>query len=144
MSTFAYNAEAQLNDGSAVLLDLEATGWANKELLSRTVRFSLLPVKDAVTMNGRPYPIVVVNIPEKGKPVFKSRVYGTIGVGLGDIGTEAFRAYAIGYKLGPKTYWTWVLPTGDIEVGEDPWLGDILLQSMKGNHGTLDTSPSVG
>lgn len=135
MNTFAYNAEAQLNDGSAVLLDLEVRGWANKELLAKTIRFSLLPIEGAVTMNGRPYPIVVVNIPANGKPVFKSRVYGTIGSSGGSVGEQVFRAFAVGYKLGRKTHWTWIMPTGDIETGtDDPWLGDLLLQGMKGNN----------
>jgi len=135
MNTFIYNAAVQLNDGSEVLLDLEAHGWANKELLAKTIRFSLVPIEGAVTLKGTPFPLVVVNIPERGKPVFKSRVYGTIGVSTGDIGMPSFRAYAVGYKLGRKTYWTLVLQTGDIETGtDDPWLADLHLRVLKGNN----------
>ena len=127
--SFVYNAEAQLNDGSAYLLDLE-TRWANKELLSKTVRFTLLPKEGALTIRGQAFPIVVVNIPENAKPVAKSRVFATTFVSPD--GTQpTFRCQAIGYKLGRRTYWTWVMPTGDIEVGDEPWLADLLLDSLK-------------
>jgi hypothetical protein len=71
-------------------------------------------------------PVVTVNIPLKGKPVYKSRVYGKV---MSDI---SFRAYAIGYKLGNKTHWTWVMPNGNIEVGEDPFYADLILRKMAG------------
>ena len=126
---YVYNAEAHLDDGSAVLLDLEERGWADKELLNRTVRWVLVPKDGAVTTNGNPLPFVVVNIPEGAKPVFKSRVYANAKYG------PMFRIYGIGYFLKKQTYIHWVLPTGDIEIGEDSWLADIyhtnLLASLK-------------
>ena len=130
MDAFFYNAEAQLNDGSSVLLDLEQQGWANKELLAKTVRWTLLPKPDAKTLNGTAFPIVVVNIPENGKPVAKSRVYAAFATATGEKLVQ-FRCHAIGYKLGRKTHWVWVLPTGDIEMGDDPWLADLLLSRLK-------------
>lgn len=140
MEAFVYNAEAQLNDGSAILLDLEARGWADKDLLAATRRFTLLPKEGMTTLRGQPYPIVTVAIPEGGKAVFKSRVYGVVGVNEGAEGVPYFRAYAIGYKLGKHTHWTWVLPTGDIENGEDPWLADLLLTHMKSTAAGVEQS----
>lgn len=116
MSTFVYNAEAQLNDGSAILLDLEKTGWADPEMLAKTTRFTLLPKEGALTMKGLPYPIVVVNIPEGGKPVYRSRVFRKAA---GAENAIDFRAYCIGYKADGVVHWTWVLPTGDVETGTD-------------------------
>lgn len=131
MSEYVYVAAAQLNDGSETIVDLEERGWADKELLKRTVRWTLIPKDGALTLHGRPYPIVTVAIPEGARPVFKSRVYGTVGANDAK-GTPLFRCYAIGYKLGRKTHWTWVLPTGDIEMGEDPWFAELLLRRLKG------------
>lgn len=130
MSTFVYNAEAQLNDGSAILLDLEKTGWANPELLAQTVRFTLIPKEGAVTMKGTPYPIVVVNIPEGGKPVYRSRVFRkTAGIEH----VIDFRAYCIGYKADGVVHWTWVLPTGDVETGteDDSYLAMLLFNHLE-------------
>jgi hypothetical protein len=132
MDTFPYHAEAQLTDGSAVLINLEQQGWANKDLLAATTRWTLLPKGDQKTSKGTDFPIVVVNIPEGGKAVFKSRVFGSFHPAT-ETDYRAFRCFAIGYKLGRKTYWTWVLPTGDIEVGDDPWLAELLLKQMKSN-----------
>jgi len=115
---FAYFAEAELDDGSRVALDLEEHGWADKELLARTVRWSLIPRTGL--------PLVVVNIPPGGKPVFKSRVYGTLN------GPEVpFRCYATGFHLHGRTFWTWVLPNGSIEVGDDPSLADLQFAEMR-------------
>lgn len=129
MAEYVYNAEAQLNDGSAILLDLEAKGWADKEMLANTRRFTLLPKEGVETMRGMPYPIVSVTIPKGGKAVFKSRMYGAIGANEQE-SVPMFRCYAIGYKLGRRTFWTWVLPTGDIESADDPWLADLLLSHL--------------
>lgn len=132
MSDFTYLAAAQLNDGSETVIDLEERGWADKDVLNRTTRWTLIPKDGAQTMQGRPYPIVSVQIPKGGKPVFKSRVYGVVGPDGTTDNMPRFRCYAIGYKLGRKTHWTWVLPTGDIEMGDDPWFADLLLQRLKG------------
>lgn len=134
MSDYVYIAAAQLNDGGETVIDLEERGWADKELLSRTVRWTLIPKDGAVTMHGRPYPLISIDIPEGGKPVFKSRVYGVVGVNGETEGLPMFRAYGVGYKLGSETHLTWVLPTGDIEVttGDTLLFADLLLRRLKG------------
>jgi hypothetical protein len=71
----------------------------------------------------------MVAIPAGAKPVFKARAFGTFGTG-GQQGGVHFRCYAIGYKLGPDEYLTWVLPTGDIEVGDEPKMADQLLSAI--------------
>lgn len=123
---FPYYAEAVLSDGKSYALDLEERGWANKELLSKTVRWTL--ADKATNM-----PVVSVQIPEGGKPVFKSRVYGAVSMGQ-EISEEntSFRCYGIGYKYGRRTHWFWVLPGGTIEVGENPVLADRLWQARFG------------
>lgn len=135
MSDYIYLAVAQLNDDSETVLDLEERGWADKEVLSRTKRWTLIPKDDAPkTIGGEPraYPIVSVAIPEGGKPVFKTRVYGTAQVNGDGEGTPMFRCYALGYKLGRRTHWVWILPTGDVEVGDDSFFANLLLARMKG------------
>jgi hypothetical protein len=123
MANLDYLLTAQLNDGREVVLDPDLKGWADKKVLAETRIWSLVP-RD---QNGMP--VVTVTIPEKGKPVYKSRVYGK---GLPGSGLPSFRAYAVGYKLGRKTHWIWVMPTGNIEVGEEPLYADILLKRMAG------------
>lgn len=118
--TLAYLLTAQLNDGSEVVLDPDVHGWADPEILKETKVWSLVPKEQ----NGMP--VVTVTIPEKGKPVYKSRVYGKL---VGDI---SFRAYAIGYKLGRTTHWVWVMPNGNIEFGENPHYADLILRKMAG------------
>lgn len=133
--TFPYNAAADLDDGSSVLIDLEEHGWANKELLARTRRWSLIPKDGATTMTDRPYPFVACPIPEGAKPVFKSRWYGALGTAPGrdDQDLGGFRCFAIGYKQGRRTHLVWVLPTGDVEMGgEQPWLAGVLWDRMFG------------
>ncbi len=123
MSDLLYNAVAQLNDGSEVLLDLNKKGWADPEILNKTVGWMLVPKEQ----NGMP--VVSVSIPEKGKPVYKSRVYGK---GLPGSGLPSFRAYAIGYKKGRTTYWVWVLPNGVIEFTDEPRFAQLILNKMVG------------
>lgn len=127
MPGYAYVAVAELDDGSEVVLDLEQRGWADKALLRRTVRWTLLP-KD--TEHERRLPIVSVAIPPKGRPVFRTRVYGWIGTG---IAPGSFRCYAVGYKLGRMTHLVWVMPTGDIEMadGESLKLAELHLAVLK-------------
>lgn len=121
---FDYNLAAQLNDGSEVLLDPEEKGWAEPERLAKVTVWSLVP-KEA---NGMP--IITVQIPEGAKPIFKSRVYGK---GLPGIENDLpiFRAYAIGWH-DAESHWTWVMPNGNIEVGEDPLYADLILKRMAG------------
>jgi hypothetical protein len=119
-ASFDYNLAAQLNDGTEVLLNPEEKGWAEPERLAKVVVWSLIP-RDH---NGMP--VVTVQIPEGGKPVYKSRVYGKL------VGEVKFRAYAIGWFKDGQTHWTWVMPGGNIEVGEDPLYADILLRRMAG------------
>jgi len=136
--SFVYNGELQVHDGSSYLIDFEKQGWADKELLAQTRRFTLLPKEGAVTMKGLPYPIVVVNIPENAKPIYRSRVYRRNEADAEGNLLIDFRAYCIGYKRGKTNYWTWVLPTGDIETGieDDSWLAmtlfDHLVSLIKG------------
>jgi len=138
MSEYVYFANATLDDGSEVVLDLEERGWADKAMLARTRRWSLVPKGEPshISLSGRPYPLVSIDIPVGAKPVFRSRVYvgNIIGRRADQIERKvipvmrvpAFRAYCIGWKKGRTIVWTWVLPTGDIEVGtgDDSHLGD--------------------
>ncbi len=125
MSEFPYLANATLDDGSEVVVDLEEHGWADKVMLAHTVRWSLVPKENYLTMTGGLWPLVSINIPTGAKPVYRSRVYAGFGVG---ITVPAFRVFCIGWKLGSTTVWTWILPTGSIEVGtdDDSHLADVL------------------
>lgn len=119
---FDYDLAAQLNDETEVKLDPEVHGWAEPERLAKVKVWSLIP-RD---QNGMP--VVTIQIPENAKPIFKSRVYGK---GLPAAGGPAFRAYAIGWH-DTTSHWTWVMPGGNIEVGEDPLYADIILKRMVG------------
>jgi hypothetical protein len=119
---FVYRAEAVTDDGESHVLDLEEHGWADKALLARTVRWSIVP-----KVAG--WPIVVVHIPKGGKPIFKSRVFRKMSMSEDGVAV-GFRCYGIGYFLRGKSYWTWALPNGAIEVGEDLYLADLLLRSL--------------
>lgn len=140
MSQFVYAANATLDDGTEVMVDLEQRGWADPEMLARTVRWALVPKAEPshVTLSGRPYPLVSISIPDGAKPIFRSRVYrGVIQSRSADqierkvypvLRVPEFRSYCIGWKKGRTFVWTWVLPTGDIEVGtgDDSHLGTVL------------------
>lgn len=115
-----YLLTSQTADGKELVVDPDKAGWADPKMLAATKVWSLVPRQQ----NGMP--VVTVSIPDGGKPVYKSRVYGKLISGL------SFRAYAIGYKLGRKTHWTWVMPNGNIEVGEDPIYADLVLRKMAG------------
>ena len=124
---FPYLANATLDDGSEVVVDLEQRGWADPEMLARTVRWSLVPKGTHITLYGRPYPLVSIGIPEDAKPIFRSRVFVGNIIGrssdqierkvIPHLQVPVFRVYCIGWKRGSEHVWTWVLPTGDIEVG---------------------------
>jgi hypothetical protein len=115
-ASFDYDLAAQLNDGTEVKLDPEVHGWAEPERLAKVTVWSLIP-----RVGG--WPVMTVQIPKGAKPIFKSRVYGKF---VADI---SFRAYAIGWH-DTTSHWTWVLPGGIIEVGEDPLHADLILQAM--------------
>jgi hypothetical protein len=119
---FNYRGAFTYNDGTEELLELDAHGWADPERLDKTTQLALIP-KDGVL------PVVSVNIPDGGKPVFKSRVFGNILLSGGGQGTS-FRCYAVGYKKGRLEYLVWVLPTGDIEVGPEPTLATDILRKL--------------
>lgn len=121
-ASFEYDLAAQLNDGSEVKLNPEEHGWAEPERLAKVTVWSLIP------REGSALPVVVVQIPQGAKPVFKSRVYGK-GLPFDDSPLPRFRAYAIGWH-DTESHWTWVLPNGGIEVGEDPIYADQLLQHL--------------
>jgi len=135
---FPYFANATLDDGEEVVVDLEQRGWADKEILARTVRWSLVPKGTHVNLSGRPWPMVQIAIPEGAKPIFRSRVYvGSIISRSSDqrerkvipvLTVPQFRVFCIGWKKGKTTVWTWILPDGSIEVGtgDDSHLGDLL------------------
>jgi hypothetical protein len=135
---YAYFANASLDDGSEVVVDLEEHGWADKEMLSRTVRWALVPNGTQLTLTGQPYPLVQVAIPAGAKPVFRSRVFRAIITQRSSEQAERkvipvlvhpeFRAYCIGWKKGRVHTWTWVLPNGAIEVttDDDSHLGNVL------------------
>lgn len=122
---FDYDLAAQLNDGSEVKLNPDEHGWAEPERLAQVRVWSLIP-RD---QNGMP--VVTVQIPEDAKPIFKSRVYGKGLPGTNNPDLPSFRAYAIGWH-DTVSHWTWVMPGGNIEVGEDPLYADILLKRMAG------------
>ena len=122
-ASFDYDLTAQLHDGSEVKLNPEVHGWAEPERLAQVKVWSIIPRKMGL-------PPVVVQIPEGAKPIFKSRVYGKGYPGTNEAtGLPIFRAYAIGWH-DTTSHWTWVLPNGVIEVGEDPLYADRLLQQM--------------
>jgi hypothetical protein len=125
VSEYVYRAVVMTDDGSETVIDLETPGWAKKDFLARTVRWTLVPRDGAKTIQGAAYPIVTVSIPMRAKPVFKTRVYGRIG-------GPQFRCYAIGYKLGRTVHLTWILPTGDIETTthDDVLFADLLLRTL--------------
>jgi hypothetical protein len=126
---YAYVANATLDDGSEVVVDLEEHGWADKEMLSRTVRWALVPNGTQVMLTGQPYPLVQVTIPAGAKPIFRSRVFRSIITQRSSDQIERkvipvlrfpeFRAYCIGWKKGRTHVWTWVLPNGAIETTSD-------------------------
>lgn len=123
-ASFDYDLAAQLNDGTEVKLNPEEHGWAEPERLAKVKVWSLIP-RD---QNGMP--VVTVQIPEGSKPIFKSRVYGK---GLPGIeGAPSFRCYAIGWH-DTESHWTWVMPGGNIEVGEDPLYADLILRRLSGS-----------
>lgn len=139
MSEYVYRANATLDDGTEVdNIDLEQRGWADKEMLARTVRWSLVPYGGKLTLDGRPYPLVQVAIPEGGKPTFRTRVYRAMIQSRSSDQIERkviphlrfpeFRVYCIGWKKGRQKVWLWVLPTGAIEVGtgDDSHLAEVL------------------
>lgn len=120
-ASFEYDLAAQLNDGTEVKLNPEEHGWAEPERLSKVKVWSILPRVAGL-------PVVSIQIPDGAKPIFKSRVYGKGYPGT-DNGLPMFRAYAIGWH-DTASHWTWVLPGGVIEVGDDPIYGPMILQHM--------------
>jgi hypothetical protein len=135
---YAYFANATLDDGTEVVVDLEEHGWADKEMLSRTVRWALVPNGSQTMLNGQPFPLVQVAIPAGAKPIFRSRVYRAM---INQRSTDQierkvfpvlkfpeFRTYCIGWKKGRSHVWTWVIPNGAIEVTtvDDSHLGTLL------------------
>lgn len=119
---FDYDIAMRLNDGSEVVADPDVHGLFEPERLAKVEVWSLIP-RD---QNGMP--VVTVQIPRGAKPIFKSRVYGK---GLPGLDGPAFRAYAIGWH-DTESHWTWVMPGGNIEIGEDPLYADLVLQRMIG------------
>ena len=127
MQEFPYFANATLDDGTEVVVDLEQRGWADPVMLARTVRWALVPKPEHYTMKGMMYPLVSIAIPEGAKPVFRSRVFVGNIIGrsqdqierkvIPSLKVPVFRVFCIGWKKGKSIVWTWVLPTGDIEVG---------------------------
>jgi hypothetical protein len=125
---YPYLGEFLLDDDTSVVVDLEEHGWAEPSRLARVRRISLVPKPDAPpTMGGGPWPVVIVHVPPRARPVFKSRAFGRIAMGSGE-GGIVFRCYALGYATQKRQTLTWVLPTGDIEVGDDPELADMILR----------------
>lgn len=119
---FKYSVALQLNDGSNHQFSLDEKGWADKEQLARAKEISLIP------MDNAPLPVVAVQIPEGAKPVVKSRVFGTIGMGGAGEAIDGFRAYAIGYKQARRRpYIIWILPNGTIEMADEPVYAPLLL-----------------
>lgn len=142
MAEYAYLANATLDDGTEVTLDLEQHGWADKQMLARTVRWTLVPKPEYITLQGRPYRMVMINIPEGAKPVFRSRVYRSAITNRSSDHVERkvipfllvpeFRTYCVGWKKGRTTVWTWVMPDGSVETGavDDSYLGWALRKEL--------------
>jgi hypothetical protein len=127
---FDYDLLAQLNDGTEVKMDPEVHGWAEPERLSRVVVWTIVP------REGVALPVVTVQIPEDAKPIFKSRVYGK-GLPYEGSTLPSFRAYAIGWH-DTESHWTWVMPGGNIQVGEDPLYVDLILKKMLQESNSID------
>ncbi len=132
---YVYWGTVLLDDGTEEVLDLEEHGWAEPTRLARVKRFALIPNGREKTLTGSDYPPVVVNIPDKAKPVFKTRVKVSTPVGKPARGEEVLipariRCYGIGYKLGKLEHMLWVIPTGAVEVGPETYFGDMLLSQL--------------
>lgn len=122
---YIYLAAVILDDGEEVVLDLEERGWAEPTRLARVKRFTLVPKDDAAHM-----PVVSVQIPDDCKPVFKTRVFGVIG--MSGESQNVMRCYAVGYHcVGGSETLTWILPNGCIEVGPDPLLASSLFKHLR-------------
>jgi hypothetical protein len=129
---FVYTAEFFTNDGETALRDMDTEGWYSPEMAADTVRFSLVPKPGYVTMKGNPYPLVTVNIPEGSILIYRSRVFVKEEYVEG-VQLVNFRVYCAGYEdPGGTRHWTWVMPTGDVELGtgEDSYLADILFTHL--------------
>lgn len=120
-ASFDYDLAAQLNDGTEVILNPEEHGWAEAERLAKVIRWSLIP-------RVANMPVVVVHIPEGAKPIFKSRVFGKGYPGI-ENNLPIFRAYAVGWH-DSASHWTWILPGGIIEVGDEPTHAPLILEAM--------------
>lgn len=121
---FAYDCALILDDGSEIPVDLEVHGWAEAKRLARVKTFTLIP-KDGIDL-----PIVVTNIPEGAKPVFKHRVKANVLINTG-APIAKIRIYGVGYKKGRTEHLLWVLPNGAIEVGPDSPMADLILDYLK-------------
>jgi hypothetical protein len=127
---YVYWGTILLDDGTEEVLNLEVHGWAEPTRLARVKRFALVPNGREKTLSGEDYPVVVVNIPEKAKPVFKTRVKVSTGKGEEIRVPASIRCYGVGYKLGRHEHILWVIPTGAIEVGPETFFGDQLLSKL--------------
>jgi hypothetical protein len=119
---FEYYGEFQLEDGSVELQDLEEQGWAAKERIAATRRFSLVPKN----VDGRNLRVVMVDIPEGAKPVFYSEVYRKFNRNA----LIQFRVYVIGWKKGSEERVLQVLPSGDIEFAAESTAAPVLLDHI--------------
>lgn len=115
-ASFDYDLAAQLNDGSEVKLNPEVHGWAEPERLAKVKVWSLIPRVGNL-------PVVTIQIPDGAKPIFKSRVFSKFA------GPVSFRAYGIGWH-DTDSHWLWVMPGGNIDVGESPLFADLILAKM--------------
>jgi hypothetical protein len=124
-SEFPYFANATLDDGEEVVVDLEQRGWADKEILARTVRWTLVPKGTHITLRGQQWPLVQIvyvgMIRARSSDQIERKVIPVLTV-------PRFRSFCIGWKKGRQTVWTWVHPDGSIETGtgDDSYLGDAL------------------
>lgn len=135
---YVYVANATLDNGSDVVVDLEERGWADKSMLARTRYWSLVPKPGELTLDQKPWPMISIAIPLGAKPVFRSRVYRGIITRRSDDQIERkvmprlvigeFRSYCIGWKKGRTTVWTWVHPNGAVETTteDDSRIGTML------------------
>lgn len=142
MQEFPYYANATLDDGTEEVVDLEEYGWADKEMLARTARWSLVPKGNHIMLDGRPWPMLTVGIPVGAKPVFKSRMFVGNIIGrspdqierkvIPHLRVPAFRAYAIGWKKGRTIVLTWMLPNGVAETtsSDECWAGTALREHL--------------
>jgi hypothetical protein len=125
MLPIEYTAVTLAADGHEAAVDLEESGWNDRDSVREAVAFTLQAKPDAklpnVSVNLGP-----LSCGAKRELVYFSRVFGTIGVGgMGnEVGTDLFRLYCIGWRAlirGEQVQsLAWVYPLGSVVMADEP------------------------